>query len=289
MFGFHFHYTIIECSTCSSDFYHTKLFYFFQRLTSTFVRIVLFINYVIINKQTYGTKAGTNVEAKVKYCISCGQEKPIHDFLRRTGRRERSDSRRGTCKQCRQAGTTAGQYSEQAISTASHLFSPGRARWNRKKRLPQLYVAPSHVSNRHGLCADDLRPTWQGIVRMRGRSDTGRRWIQEIELAQAKLLVKEGAAVIINPYTIRMIYSNKEFRKFIIARDHHTCHYCGGYGDTIDHLVPRAKGGYTTPVNCVCACLSCNQQKGNLTPEQFMQVLLGKTKEAKTINTVEKQ
>lgn len=226
-----------------------------------------------------GTKAGTIVEAKMKYCISCGQEKPINDFLRRTGRRERPDSRRGTCKQCRQAGTAAGQYSEQTTVSVAHLPAPGRARWSRKKRQPILYVRPTHAINGSSLRADDLRPTWRGVVRMRGRSDTGRRWIQEIDLAQARQLVKEGAAIIINPYTIRMIYSGKEFRKFILARDHHTCHYCGEYGDTIDHLLPRAKGGYTTPVNCVCACLSCNQQKGNLTPEQFMQFLLEQHKE----------
>lgn len=225
-------------------------------------------------------RAEAIVEAKTKYCISCGLEKPLTDFLRRTGRRERPDSRRGTCKQCRQAGTMAEQYLDQATLSVTPYFAlAGRARWNRKRRQPLLYVTPSHAMNSGGLRSEDLRPTWQGIVRMRGRSDTGRRWIQEIDLAQAKLLVKEGAAVIINPYTIRMIYSNKEFRKFILTRDHHTCHYCGGYGDTIDHLLPRGKGGYTTPVNCVCACLSCNQQKGNLTPEQFMQVLLEQHKE----------
>jgi len=216
------------------------------------------------------------VEVKTKYCISCGQEKPLHDFLRRTGRRERPDSRRGTCKQCRQAGTSAGQYIDESKWSLALQLTPSRARWNRKKRQPLLY---HRQPDSNGLHADDLRPTWRGVVRMRGRSDTGRRWIQEVDPAQAKLLVKEGAAVIINPYTIRMIYSSKEFRRFILARDHHTCHYCGEYGDTIDHLVPRAKGGHTTPVNCVCACLTCNQQKGNLTPEQFMQYLLNHQKE----------
>jgi len=207
----------------------------------------------------------------MKYCISCGQEKPLHDFLRRTGRRERPDSRRGTCKQCRQAGTAAEQHIDESKWSLALPLTPSRARWNRKKRQPLTYY---RQPDSNGLHADDLRPTWRGVIRMRGRSDTGRRWIQEVDPAQAKLLVKEGAAVIINPYTIRMIYSSKEFRRFILARDHHTCHYCGEYGDTIDHLVPRAKGGHTTPVNCVCACLTCNQQKGNLTPEQFMQYLL---------------
>jgi len=83
------------------------------------------------------------------------------------------------------------------------------------------------------------------------------------------VLVREGAADIINRYTIKMLYSNKELKRFILTRDQHLCYFCGSFGDTIDHLIPRSKGGYTTPVNCVCACYRCNQQKANQTVEQF--------------------
>ena len=184
-----------------------------------------------------------------KKCICCGQEKPVSDFLRRTGRRERSNSRRGTCQKCRQQ---------------SQVLS------NRNKRKISSFYR-SYTTHEHSqLHATDLRPTWRGFVRMRGKSDAGGRWYQEVDVVQARALVTEGAAVIINPYTIRMLYSNKEFRRYILNRDQNLCYYCGKFGDTIDHLVPRAKGGYTTPANCVCACLSCNQQKGNLTVEQFL-------------------
>ncbi|URN95589.1 MAG: HNH endonuclease [Candidatus Pristimantibacillus lignocellulolyticus] len=220
------------------------------------------------------------VETNKKYCISCGQEKPISDFLRRTGRRESQNSRRGTCKRCRQAGTSLagrGQVAETLSFSVPH--NTGRAKWTRKKRQPASYHRQSPNSENSIVRADDIRPTSRGVVRMRGRSDTGRRWYEEIDPQQAKVLVKEGAAIIINPYTIRMVYSNKEFRRFILMRDHLTCHYCGESGDTIDHLLPRAKGGYTTPANCVCACLTCNQQKGNLTTEQFMNYLFMQSKD----------
>lgn len=220
------------------------------------------------------------VEAKTKVCVSCGEEKPINDFLRRTGRRERQNSRRGTCKSCRQAEISAQSRAPvNDLLTFSIHHTTGRGKWSRKKRLPVSYYRQAQSVDPKIVRADDIRPTAKGVVRMRGRSDTGRRWYQEIDPTQAKVLVKEGAAVIINPYTIRMIYSNKEFRRFILMRDHHSCHYCGEYGDTIDHLLPRAKGGYTTPANCVCACLACNQQKGNLTTEQFMHYLLTLTKD----------
>jgi hypothetical protein len=115
-----------------------------------------------------------------------------------------------------------------------------------------------------------LVPSKQDMILMRGHSDKGRRWHQEIDLELAVTLVKEHAAVVVNRRTIRRIYSNKAFRTFILERDHYTCHFCGLYGDTIDHLLPRAKGGHTTPDNCVCACNLCNQTKADQYVEEFM-------------------
>lgn len=105
---------------------------------------------------------------------------------------------------------------------------------------------------------------------MRGQTDKGRRWYQETDLETAVVLVREFAAVVVNPTTIRRIYSNKAFRRYILSRDRYTCHYCGEYGDTLDHLLPRAKGGHTTPINCVCACNLCNQDKADRSLEDFM-------------------
>ena len=42
----------------------------------------------------------------------------------------------------------------------------------------------------------------------------------------------------------------------------HECAYCGSTHQlTIDHIVPRAKGGTDFTKNCLCACHSCNQSK----------------------------
>lgn len=46
-------------------------------------------------------------------------------------------------------------------------------------------------------------------------------------------------------------------------RDNFTCCYCGGYGDTIDHIIPRHDGGDSTWDNVVCACQKCNGKKGH--------------------------
>ncbi|AIQ10937.1 HNH endonuclease [Paenibacillus durus] len=108
------------------------------------------------------------------------------------------------------------------------------------------------------------------MILMRGHSDKGRRWHQEIDLDLAVTLVREQAAVVVNKRTIRRLYSNKDFRRYILTRDNYTCYFCGLYGDTIDHLLPRAKGGHTTPMNCVCACNLCNQAKADQYADEFM-------------------
>lgn len=59
-------------------------------------------------------------------------------------------------------------------------------------------------------------------------------------------------------------------RKNIFKRDNHKCAYCGR-GDlplTVDHIIPKARGGADVWENLVAACLKCNNKKGNRTPEE---------------------
>ena len=59
-------------------------------------------------------------------------------------------------------------------------------------------------------------------------------------------------------------------RKNILQRDQNSCQYCGYKGDklSIDHVIPRSRGGLDTWENVTTACLSCNVFKGNKTPEE---------------------
>jgi len=52
-------------------------------------------------------------------------------------------------------------------------------------------------------------------------------------------------------------------RPGVLARDNATCAYCGGHGSTIDHIVPRSRGGKNSWLNTVAACGGCNQRKGD--------------------------
>lgn len=61
-------------------------------------------------------------------------------------------------------------------------------------------------------------------------------------------------------------------RRNVLARDEHTCQYCGrrfpAHHLSLDHVIPRSRGGTTTWDNVVCACLECNIQKGGRTPNE---------------------
>ncbi len=56
-------------------------------------------------------------------------------------------------------------------------------------------------------------------------------------------------------------------RRNIYLRDAHTCQYCGKVPPkeelTIDHVMPRSRGGRTTWENVVLACIKCNMKKGS--------------------------
>ncbi|MBA4250244.1 MAG: HNH endonuclease [Chlorobiaceae bacterium] len=59
-------------------------------------------------------------------------------------------------------------------------------------------------------------------------------------------------------------------RKNILRRDSYKCSYCGR-GDlplTVDHVIPKAKGGDDSWENLVTACTYCNNKKGDRTPNE---------------------
>lgn len=89
------------------------------------------------------------------------------------------------------------------------------------------------------------------------------------------------------PSVIRLKYyvciKRKEIsltKKNIIKRDNHQCQYCGKKTGimTTDHIIPKALGGSDTWENLVCACLECNNRKGNRVPKDASMKLFRKSK-----------
>jgi 5-methylcytosine-specific restriction endonuclease McrA len=70
---------------------------------------------------------------------------------------------------------------------------------------------------------------------------------------------------------IRVKFKNVELsRRNILRRDNNQCQYCGKTTTplTLDHIIPRSRGGMDTWDNLVIACIRCNNRKGNQTPEE---------------------
>ena len=72
---------------------------------------------------------------------------------------------------------------------------------------------------------------------------------------------------------VRSIYKNRVpfTKKNVIIRDNWACVYCGNDDRknlTIDHMVPRSRGGKDNFENCLASCIKCNNKKGNRTPRE---------------------
>lgn len=74
----------------------------------------------------------------------------------------------------------------------------------------------------------------------------------------------------------RDVHRRKITRKAVLARDSWTCQYCGigGVGAgvrpglTVDHVIPRSRGGESVWENIVASCAPCNRKKGNRLPHE---------------------
>jgi 5-methylcytosine-specific restriction endonuclease McrA len=69
----------------------------------------------------------------------------------------------------------------------------------------------------------------------------------------------------------RDIHRRRITRKAVLARDAWTCQYCGSRkpGLTVDHVIPRSRGGESIWENIVASCASCNRRKGNRLPREI--------------------
>ena len=58
-------------------------------------------------------------------------------------------------------------------------------------------------------------------------------------------------------------------RRGVLRRDAHRCGYCGNSANTIDHVMPRSRGGADSWENLIACCLKCNNKKGDRTPDEM--------------------
>lgn len=61
---------------------------------------------------------------------------------------------------------------------------------------------------------------------------------------------------------------SKWSRTLLLKRDRGACGYCGSRAETVDHILPRSRGGETSWLNTVAACRPCNNKKEARLPEE---------------------
>ncbi|HST55628.1 MAG TPA: HNH endonuclease [Solirubrobacteraceae bacterium] len=101
---------------------------------------------------------------------------------------------------------------------------------------------------------------------------------------KAELLERGGWALhsenstLARPVVIRLVsyvhvprdtHRRKITRRAVFARDNWMCQYCGSRSNlTVDHVIPRSKGGGSNWENIVASCAPCNRRKGDRLPKQ---------------------
>ena len=83
-------------------------------------------------------------------------------------------------------------------------------------------------------------------------------------------ILHSSKAYVFNLQTTSSAEAKRLWRRDIKEKWHYKCAYCGdGNNLTIDHVVPRCKGGTDFTKNVVCCCSDCNQRKGHEPWEQW--------------------
>lgn len=98
---------------------------------------------------------------------------------------------------------------------------------------------------------------------------------------RAQQEVEYGRAAWIADDMIQLLYSpekKQDYRDTVFKRDRGICVWCGGTAETLDHIIPNSKGGILLPINLMCACIGCNQQRGNRDVPEYLEWLAQENK-----------
>ncbi|MFQ6617067.1 MAG: HNH endonuclease, partial [Fidelibacterota bacterium] len=145
------------------------------------------------------------------------------------------------------------------MSIAHIQFVEGNGKMNRHVLVLNQNYEPMHVCN----VKRAVTMIYLGKAQIIEKESD---WVRSVSLAIPFPSVVRLEEYIRTPYREDIILS----RKNILKRDRHRCQYCGNGNVplTVDHVIPKVKGGLESWDNLVCACIECNNRKGNRTPEE---------------------
>lgn len=107
--------------------------------------------------------------------------------------------------------------------------------------------------------------TWNDVSKARDR-------FEDFRIRSSRLSIAAPEVIRLTGYEGMGERSVVFSRRNIFKRDRYTCQYCGlqpGTEDlTIDHVMPKSRGGFSAWENCILACVSCNKKKADRTPKE---------------------
>jgi len=107
--------------------------------------------------------------------------------------------------------------------------------------------------------------SWNDVSRARVR-------VGEVVIRSPRLVLVPPEVILLKTYEGQGGRAVVFSRKNLFKRDRYTCQYCGiqpGPEElTVDHVVPRSRGGVSSWENCVLACVECNKVKADRSPAQ---------------------
>jgi 5-methylcytosine-specific restriction endonuclease McrA len=107
---------------------------------------------------------------------------------------------------------------------------------------------------------------------------TGRRALVLVVAGKAECVLERPAGAIRSPSMTLAVPAVVRLRRYvrvpyqpppavtragILRRDARRCAYCRGRGDTVDHVIPKSRGGSHSWENCVACCVRCNTRKAD--------------------------
>ena len=110
------------------------------------------------------------------------------------------------------------------------------------------------------------------ILYLKGNAEIIHSHPETFKLVNPSLEIYRPSVIRVNKYFNGKIHKVKFSRDNVFKRDNYTCVYCGEdepRAMTIDHVIPKSKGGEDSFENCVTACRPCNAEKDDLTIEEW--------------------
>ena len=106
------------------------------------------------------------------------------------------------------------------------------------------------------------------LLLIRGKAEMIENGRGQLQAATTSLEVP--SVIRLSSYVRRPIQSQRLTRRDVFLRDRNTCQYCGKSAKdlTLDHILPRHRGGQNTWENVVAACVRCNHRKAGRTPRE---------------------